>query len=1377
MQWNDRDRACDRFEDALRQGLRPSIEEVLEPFAFSEQPGLLEELLKLQCDYSRRRGEPVDWDTYRSRFAENEDIVERVEVWDEGKAGEAASPSASPTVDHHASRRADSPQPTQPSVAGGTVLNGRYRLNHAIGAGGMAVVWHANDLERDRAVAVKMMQQHSSSGKHRFTREFSMVASVDHPHCVDVFEYGESPAGPFFVMELFPGSTASELVGAPIAVLLGVVHDIAEAIDHIHSRRIVHRDIKPGNILFQRDGDRVTAKLTDFGLAKFANTSSSVTGEKDFLGTVAYSSPEQFMGTELDYRTDLYSFGVVCYELLTGRHPFRRDEDTFQTLMRAHLDEVPRSLRALNAEVPVDVDHAVLQLLSKDAGLRPRSTYPLRVAVAATLGMETVTQQQPSVTDTPLASAFVAREGEMKTLNRWIQTRLQTRGDRTTANSSAIAVVMGDAGIGKSTVLSQLARTAVIQGAQVYQGRSFEGNLSPYEPFVQIVRKVAMEQDKYRRRAETTRPVSAAIASTTLLASRDDTGRVEQVLEKFTPELLRMSPELRDFLEGDALQLAESADNPDYVYRALARFFVELATVHPICLMFEDLHWADQSSLSLIRHLAWALQADDNDNGARHAQLAIVGTTRTGDDYPQVKQYLSSLPESVQVPLQPFGVETTQDVLASCLGTDRTHISQQLATEASRYCLGNPFFIAQSIREWRLTGRLVRADGCWTLRDTNDGPAEMPLTVRQTLQQSIESLPVELGRVISMAAVIGAVIDVDLLKETLPDLSEFELLDAVDELISRQLIRETQRPRTVEFTHDVLREVSLQALSASRRGWLHRVVAETLEARRAAGNAVPDSVLAEHYREASEAAKAFPYFLRAAEQALEGFSFADARMFLENARDLQPVAAERDEQFRLVWMMAKTWSGLGEVDQALSLLHEALDLTDEKDDRGHVYMAIAEARWRKGQYDEATQAFREGFAEFGEWVPRSTPGKLWRIATSAFAFHCVPRFLIACSAAREKRLQTILRYYPTFLQMLASTDILYFALGSTRSANLARSTRSPALQSARTICIGFYASVLALSGATWVGRRALRLVDEKIEQQRTAIDEAAQNYHASIFLYCTGELSRAEARFSTARDQFHRINDWRYAMAVHFLRHVASARGDARQIELYAREELAVAHRTNDEITIAYGAYGLADGLARQGKIEEATAFAKQAVEMLDRINGVFRCIAYEELGRVYLLAGNFEAAITALQQAVGLVLRARLFEISSPSLPLLVEALLGSDWHRRGERLRGARRRRAARIAWLARMAGWIFPNTLPHALRVSGRLAMARGKTARAEQYFQEAIRAARAVGAEYEEARTLMDQSRLPGDDAQQHWERGSQLLDQLGCVLPSDAPPKR
>ncbi len=225
----------------------------------------------------------------------------------------------------------------------GTSLNGRYRLEARIGAGGMSTVYRALDVTLERQVAVKLMNREVASDSdqlERFRREARAVAQLSHPHIVGVIDAGEDDSRPYIVLEYVEGETLKDRIRRmgrlPIPEAVAYAIEIARALGAAHSRHIVHRDVKPQNVLIDEEG---SAKVTDFGIARTLEE-DGLTADGRVLGTTDYVSPEQALGQHVNGQSDLYSLGIVLYEMLTGEVPFQ-GENQVAVAMKHVREEVP----------------------------------------------------------------------------------------------------------------------------------------------------------------------------------------------------------------------------------------------------------------------------------------------------------------------------------------------------------------------------------------------------------------------------------------------------------------------------------------------------------------------------------------------------------------------------------------------------------------------------------------------------------------------------------------------------------------------------------------------------------------------------------------------------------------------------------------------------------------------------------------------------------------------------------------------------------------------------------------------------------------------------------------------------------------------------
>jgi len=258
----------------------------------------------------------------------------------------------------------------------GTEIAG-YRVESVIGRGGMAVVYRAEDTRLGRKVALKLLSPSLAQNEQfqqRFIRESRLAASLDHPNIVPIYEAGESGGHLFIAMRYVPGTDLKGLISheapLPPARVMRLFVQIGDALDAAHVLGLVHRDVKPGNILItsvtEHSGhahpDHVY--LTDFGLTKRTSSlSGSLTGTGHFLGTVDYVSPEQIQGAPVGPATDIYALGCVLYECLTGRLPFSRDDDA--AVLWAHLVEHPPPVSAIRSELSPAVDAVVARAMAK----------------------------------------------------------------------------------------------------------------------------------------------------------------------------------------------------------------------------------------------------------------------------------------------------------------------------------------------------------------------------------------------------------------------------------------------------------------------------------------------------------------------------------------------------------------------------------------------------------------------------------------------------------------------------------------------------------------------------------------------------------------------------------------------------------------------------------------------------------------------------------------------------------------------------------------------------------------------------------------------------------------------------------------------------
>ena len=810
---------------------------------------------------------------------------------------------------------APAPEPAPTLVAGG-----RYTVDRLIGEGARKLVYAAVDTRLGRDVALAMVKTEGldNAGRERIRREARAMARLgDHPHIVTVFDVGDEDGQPYIVSQLMPGGSVAELLErapdhrVPVADALRIVTEIAQALDHAHGHGVVHRDLKPANVWRASDG---SVLLGDFGLAATTDQ-SRLTVDGLVVGTVAYLAPEQAVGRAPDARSDLYSLGALFYELLTGRPPFLGDDAV--GVISQHLNTAPVAPSWHNSSVSPALDSLVLDLLAKDPGDRPASAAALIESLRRLASDDRAASSTPAPPAPKLLSLgrLIGRSSELA--------QLTTAFDEAASGRARLVMVVGEPGIGKSRLVEELAVYASVRGATVCWGHCYEGELGmPYLPFIEAFRTYVRQRSDDQLRAE---------------------------LSSGGPEVATLVSELRQrfgdlpepvALDGDAERLR--------LFEGVCSFVRNAAADDPLVLLLDDLHWADKPSLLMLQYMARNLRRD---------RVLIVGTYRDVEldrAHPLADAVAALRRERLYERVLLRGL-SAEEVKALIDAVDNQDSPVAFAHLIHRETEGNPFFVAEILRNLVETGALVRVDGQWT--GTPEGVAEnLPEGVREVIGRRLSRLSADCNRMLTVGAAMPGGFTLDAVAAVL-GIDEDETLDLLDEALGAQVVRERRdAPGTYEFNHALIRQTLYSELSTPRRVRLHRQIATAIE-----GRGSREAHLSElafhcfHGAAGGDVAKAVDYARRAGDRARGQAAHEEAARFYRMALEAMELGEEHPdlERAELLLALGEALARGGDTAAAAEVLAEAADIARRADAGAlfaRVALASAALRWTGGLY-------------------------------------------------------------------------------------------------------------------------------------------------------------------------------------------------------------------------------------------------------------------------------------------------------------------------------------------------------------------------------------------------------------------------------------------
>ena len=1170
--------------------------------------------------------------------------------------------------------------------------------------------WRGTDLVTGRAVIIKTIGAAGTS--IRLADEAAALQRLKHPALATLLAIGHHGGEPFLVMPEVPGRTlAHRLLDQPLTVgeTLAVATCLLAALQEAHANGVLHRDIKPDNVMVD-DGPEVRhAVLIDFGLASIERPAPTLHDVP--AGTVRHMSPEQagVLDLPVDGRSDLYAVGTVLFECLAGRPALQGA--SVRDVLRGQLAEAPPDLRTLGLAVPRALAELIRKLLQLDPEDRYQSAEAvlgdcLAIAAAVAQGVADPPcvigghDQRRTLTE----PAFIGRAAELAALEALV--------GGAAAGHGGLAVVEALSGGGKTRLFEELARRCAPHGAWVLQGGGVDH--MAVQPF-QVLKGV-------------TEAVLNAAGTDAALARRlrHDVGDAQQAICDALPELAAL-------LETRPAASSLPADyGVQRTQQALATLLDSLGRPDsPAVILLDDCQWADEQTMRLLHH--WQQRQAARGQG----WTLVVAAFRS--ENPRSQAWLELLAPMATIVLDPFSDDEVAGMSQSMAGD----LPEQAVAIIARLANGNPFMSSAVLRGLVESGALHKVDEAWVLDQRRLTEVRSSHESAILLTRRVEQLSPGTRQLLSVGAVLGKAFDPDL-ANTLAGTDMAATVSALAEARQRHLLWAHDASDRCVFVHDKLREALLALLPADARRHLHRRAALQLE------TTSPEATfdIAYHFDMAGEPLLAMPYALAAADRALARHALEIAEHQLRIA-ERGATTADIATRRRLAASLGDVLMRRGLYDEAREQLETVSGLAQDDTTRAAAACQLGELDFKQGQVAAAITILERALRLYGRSIPRSTAGfavrLLWEGAVQV-VHTLAPRLFVGrrppdTAKARLDLLAARVYSRLAYAYWFQSGKIPC-AWAHLRELNLAeRYPASPERAQAYSehapvmTMLPAFARAHAYAAKSLAMRRALG--DVWGEGQSLHFDGVAL-YGASRFQDCLAQCRQAVQLLDRTGDRWEaNTAGWHIAFAEYRLGNLAEAATAARRLH-----QVGIEIGDHQAIGYSLGVWSKATGgLVPASLIQTELAH--------DRHDAATRAELLQAEGIRLLRLGQCEEAVARLQEAADLVRRSGLRqEYVAPILPWLATAL-----RQQIEQLppfaateRRLLLRRGLAAAGQGRRLARSYRNNLPHALRELAWMRLLAGTVRGVRQALDESLAVAESQGARDEAAQTRLARGRI-------------------------------
>jgi predicted ATPase len=856
----------------------------------------------------------------------------------------------------------------------GTQFAGRYDIIEELGSGGMGKVYRVEDTKIQEEIALKLIKPEISVDQktiERFRNELKIARKIAHRHVCRMFDLGEDNGTHFITMEYVPGEDLKNLIRRvgrlDTDTVIKIGKQICSGLSEAHRLGVVHRDLKPSNIMIDREGN---ARIMDFGIARSLRT-EGITGSGIMIGTPEYMSPEQAEAKEIDSRSDIYSLGVLLFEMVTGAVPFMGDSALSVALK--HKTETPPDPRELNAKAPDELCGVILKCLEKEKERRYQGVEELLsdfrnieegrpTTTGIRLPQQPAFMREGEAEIEPEGPVFVAREDELG--------RLEKAAERALAGKGQVVFVKGEAGCGKTALIQEFTRRAQQKHADLIVAggkcNAHTGIGDPYLPFIELMGLLTGEVAAKWDAGLISQEHAARLWRLTPHTAQAVLEHGQDLIDTFVPGsalveraqtsstvFLHWLEKLKKIVERKSALPPDSKLTQSNLFEQYTRVLQALSRRQPLLLVLDDLQWIDPGSASLLFHLGRRISG---------CPVLVIGAFRPdevalgrdGDRHP-LESIVHELKRDFGEIEIVVGKTEGRAFVDALIDSEPNRLSEQFRSTLFKQTKGHALFTIELLRNMQESGFIQKDEGRWTAGPELNWDA-LPARIDAVIEERISRLTERQREILIAASVEGEEFTAEVIAKML-DTAVRDLvkslsteLDKRHHLVTAKGIRQlnVKRLSLYLFQHILFQRYLYNTLDDVERSHLHGEAGQILEALYGDQADEISVQLARHFHEAGEVGKAVTYSKKAGDKAIKISANQEAIKHYKQALELLmtlPESLERDQQ-ELTLQLALTvplmaTQGFASPEIAQAELR-ARDLCQKFGDSPEVFMALSQ---------------------------------------------------------------------------------------------------------------------------------------------------------------------------------------------------------------------------------------------------------------------------------------------------------------------------------------------------------------------------------------------------------------------------------------------------